>query len=86
MAEKTNYPDSDQSNRRGYPPADYENPPAENGGDLDLLETSHKSGKHSSVIMGAASRTDSAEARGAEHVPGAFGANVENISTGAGKK
>jgi hypothetical protein len=81
MPQRTNYPDSDQSNRRGYPPAEYENPPAEEGGDLDL-QTSHKSGKHSSVVKEADSRPDSGEGRKAEHVPGAFGSSNEE----AGRK
>jgi len=85
MAEKTNFPDSDQSNRRGYPPAEYENPPAEDGGDLDL-QTSHKSGKHSSVLKEAASRPDSGKGRGAEHVAGAFGSDNQEVSRNARKK
>jgi hypothetical protein len=76
MPQRTNYPDSDQSNRRGYPPEEYENPPAEEGGGLDL-QTSHKSGKHSSVVKEAASRPESGEGRKAGHVSGAFGSNNE---------
>ena len=70
--EKTNLPNSDRSVRKSNPDV----------GDLDTAEatdlteniqTSHKSGKHSSAEKLAASRPNFGEGRGAQPVDGAFG-------------
>lgn len=72
MAEKMNYPDSDKSTRHNHPAQDDELDT--NATDaIDGLQTSGKSGKHSTSIKLAASRPDYGTGRRAEHVDGAFG-------------
>lgn len=70
--EKTNFPDSDESARPKHPDAGDENVP-----DADTsvsgLQTSNKSGKHSTAEKLAASRPGFGTGRGAVPVDGAFG-------------
>jgi hypothetical protein len=74
--EKTNFPDSDQSARANHADAAEDNMP-----DADAsvagLQTSNKSGKHSSAEKLAASRPEFGTARGAVPVDGAFGKDDE---------
>src|SRR5579884_2993165 len=74
MDRKTNYPDSDESARRNHPDAADEAMP-----DVDTsvpdLQSSNKSGKHSSAEKLAASRPEFGAGRGAQPVDGAFGHN-----------
>lgn len=77
MDRKTNYPDSDQSARPKHPDA-----AADEGQDVDTslsgLQTSNKSGKHSTAEKLAASRPEFGEGRGAQPVDGAFGSEEGN--------
>jgi hypothetical protein len=73
--EKTNAPDSDESARKRHPDAADDPMP-----DVDTsvdLQTSNKSGKHSSAEKLAASRPGFGTGRGAVPVDGAFGANTD---------
>lgn len=76
MGTKFNAPDSDQSARKSHHPEE----------DLDTaettdanvnVETSRKTGKHSTAEKLAASRSEFAEGRRAQPVPGAFGRDAE---------
>lgn len=74
MGTKSNAPDSDQSARKSHHPNE----------DLDAaeaveanLQTSHKSGKHSTAEKLADSRPEFADGRGAQPVDGAFGRDTE---------
>jgi len=84
MDRKTNYPDSDESSRRKHPDAADEAMP-----DVDTstpgLQTSNKSGKHSSAEKLAASRPEFGTGRGAQPVDGAFGRNEEGESHPTGR-
>lgn len=83
--EKTNFPNSDESARKRHPDA---------AGDLipdadtsvSNLQTSNKSGKHSTAEKLAASRPEFGTGRGAVPVDGAFGADegeeTEHVVTG----
>jgi hypothetical protein len=77
MNRKTNPPDSDQTARRKHPDAAEDPMP-----DVDPappgLQTSNKSGKHSSAEKLAASRPEYGTGRGAEPVPGAFGEDEDD--------
>lgn len=70
--EKTNFPDSDESARRKHPDAGEENVPDADTS-IPNLQTSNKSGKHSSAEKLAASRPEFGTGRGAVPVDGAFG-------------
>ena len=81
MNNKTDLPDSDQSVRSKHPDSGDENPE-----DLDAfipdLQTSNKSGKHSTAEKLAASRPEFAAGRGAQPVDGAFGDDEDHVQTG----
>jgi hypothetical protein len=72
MAEKMNYPDSDESTRHNHPAQDDEMDSTAVEA-IDGLQTSGKAGKHSTAVKLAASRPDFGTGRRAEHVDGAFG-------------
>jgi len=72
MAEKMNQPDSDESTRHNHPAQDDELDTSADEA-VDGLQTSGKSGKHSTAMKLAASRPDYGTGRRAEHVDGAFG-------------
>lgn len=77
MDRKTNFPDSDRSVRSSHPDAGDENPEDVNATVPDL-QTSNKSGKHSSAEKLAASRPEFGAGRGAQQVSGAFGDDDTN--------
>lgn len=81
-ARKTNLPDSDETSRR-EPPSD-EGQDAAEATDLEVegLQTSNKSGKHSSVEKLAASRPEFGAGRDARAIPGAFGDDDSHAVTG----
>ncbi|HLH03088.1 MAG TPA: hypothetical protein VKX25_09980 [Bryobacteraceae bacterium] len=78
MSQKTNPPDSDETARRKHPDAEAE---AADDDELNAstegLQTSTKSGKHSSAEKLAASRPEFGTGRGAVPVDGAFGRDTE---------
>jgi hypothetical protein len=78
---KTNYPDSDESARRKHPDAADENVPDADTNIPDL-QTSNKSGKHSTAEKLAASRPEFGSGRGAQPVSGAFGDDPNHEVTG----
>lgn len=72
--EKTNFPDSDESARPKHSNAAGDNvPDADNP--VSGLQTSNKSGKHSTAEKLAASRPEFGTGRGAVPVDGAFGSD-----------
>jgi hypothetical protein len=76
MSQKnTKIPDSDVTARKRSSAADDPGPDAN---PIDDLQTSNKSGKHSSVKKLAASRPEFAEAPGAHPKAGAFGDGTPN--------
>jgi hypothetical protein len=76
MDRKTNYPDSDESARNYHPDAaETSIPDADTS--VSGLQTSNKSGKHSSAEKLAASRPEFGTGRGAQPVDGAFGKDEE---------
>ncbi len=81
MANKTNPPDSDETARSKHPYAGDEDMT-----DVDTpspdLQTSNKSGKHSSAEKLAASRPEFGAGRGAQPVSGAFGDDPSHPVTG----
>ncbi len=81
MNRKTNPPDSDQTARSQHPDAADDPMP-----DVDAaapgLQTSNKSGKHSSAEKLAASRPEFGTGRGAVPVDGAFGQEEAHPITG----
>lgn len=81
MDRKTNYPDSDESARHKHPDAADDTMP-----DVDPaapgLQTSNKSGKHSTAEKLAASRPEFGTGRGALPVDGAFGDDPTHQVTG----
>ncbi|HZQ53426.1 MAG TPA: hypothetical protein VFB14_14575 [Bryobacteraceae bacterium] len=81
MDRKTNLPDSDETARNKHPFTG-----DENVADADTatpgLQTSNKSGKHSSAEKLAASRPEFGAGRGAQPVPGAFGDDPNHVVTG----
>ena len=78
---KTNSPDSDESARASHPDAGEEMMP-DVSPDIDTLQTSNKSGKHSTVEKLAASRPEFLTAAGAHPVDGAFGDDPDHLVTG----
>jgi hypothetical protein len=78
---KTNSPDSDESARGKHPYAGDEliEDAAEN---IEGLQTSNKTGKHSSVEKLAASRPEFGSAAGAKPVDGAFGNDPDHNVSG----
>jgi hypothetical protein len=78
---KGNLPDSDETARRKHSYAGDEQI-EDASPDIEGLQTSNKSGKHSSVEKLAASRPEFGEGRGAQPVPGAFGEDEEHQVTG----
>ena len=81
MDKKTNPPDSDETARKKHSYADDEDIT-----DIDTaspdLQTSNKSGKHSSAEKLAASRPEFGAGRGAQPVSGAFGDDPSHPITG----
>jgi hypothetical protein len=76
MDRKTNYPDSDQSARKSH--ADTRDQETAESTDETLnVQTSNKSGKHSSAEKLSASRPELGEGRGAQPVDGGFGRDEE---------
>ena len=79
MNNKTNLPDSDESARSKHPDGGDES-------DFDPsqpnVQTSNKSGKHSTAEKLAASRPEFGAGRGAQPVSGAFGADENHQTTG----
>lgn len=80
MDRKTNAPDSDETARRKHPDAAAE-PIPDASADISGLQTSNKSGKHSSAEKLAASRPEFGTGRGAVPVDGAFGKDTEPHAT-----
>lgn len=78
---KTNQPNSDESARSKHPDSGDEAMP-DVSDDIDGLQTSNKSGKHSSVEKLAASRPEFGAGRGAQPVSGAFGKDPDHVVTG----
>jgi hypothetical protein len=74
---KTDLPDSDQSARGKHAQEQEEENLSEVTDVVTPLETSHKSGKHSTAEKLAASRPEFSPGRGAQHVDGAFGEEKE---------
>ena len=81
MDRKTNYPDSDESARNKHPDAAADNVPDADTSVPDL-QTSSKSGKHSTMEKLAAPRAEFGTGRGAEPVDGAFGNDPDHAITG----
>lgn len=78
---KTNLPDSDESARSKHPDAAADQ--VEDASlDIEGLQTSNKSGKHSTAEKLAASRPEFGTGRGAEPVDGAFGDDPNHVVTG----
>ena len=73
--EKTNFPDSDESARKKYPDADEDDLSPDVDTQVTDLQTSNKSGKHSSAEKLAGSRPGYGTGRGAVPVDGAFGSD-----------
>jgi hypothetical protein len=69
---KSNFPNSDETARGKHPYADEDAIP-DASDNVEGLQTSNKSGKHSSVEKLAASRPEFGAAAGAKPVDGAFG-------------
>jgi hypothetical protein len=80
-ARKTNLPDSDETSRR-RPPDDGQDPADATDLEIEGLQTSQKSGKHSSVEKLAASRPEFEAGRDARAIPGAFGDDDSHPVTG----
>lgn len=78
---KGNLPDSDETARSQHAYAGAE-VMEDVSADIEGLQTSNKSGKHSSVEKLAASRPEFGEGRGAQPVPGAFGEDPDHQITG----
>jgi hypothetical protein len=81
MDRKTNPPDSDQTARSKHPYAGDEDITDIDAASFDL-QTSNKSGKHSSAEKLAASRPEFGAGRGAQPVSGAFGDDPSHPVTG----
>ncbi|MBV9082812.1 MAG: hypothetical protein JOZ62_09065 [Acidobacteriaceae bacterium] len=81
MARKQNPPDSDETARSKHPYAGDENI-TDIEPTLPDLQTSNKSGKHSSAEKLAASRPELGAGRGAQPVSGAFGDDETHPVTG----
>jgi len=78
---KTNSPDSDETARGKHSYAGDEAMP-DVSSDIEGLQTSNKTGKHSSVEKLAASRPEFGAAAGAQPVDGAFGNDPQHVVTG----
>ncbi len=78
---KRNLPDSDESARQKHPYAGAEAMPDASSNTEDL-QTSNKTGKHSTAEKLAASRPEFGEGRGAQPVDGAFGDDESHEVTG----
>jgi hypothetical protein len=78
---KTNSPDSDETARGKHPYAGEEQI-EDASGDIEGLQTSNKTGKHSSVEKLAASRPEFGSSAGAKPVDGAFGDDPNHPVTG----
>ena len=78
---KTNRPDSDETARGKHPYAGAEQI-EDASQDIENLQTSNKTGKHSSVEKLAASRPEFGTGAGAKPVDGAFGDDPEHRVTG----
>jgi hypothetical protein len=78
---KSNFPDSDETARSQHPYTGDE-PIEDASTDIEGLQTSNKSGKHSSVEKLAASRPELGSGRGAQPVSGAFGDDESHQVTG----
>jgi hypothetical protein len=81
MDRKTNPPDSDETARKKHPYAGDEDITDIDAASPDL-QTSNKSGKHSSAEKLAASRPEFGAGRGAQPVSGAFGDDPSHAVTG----
>ncbi len=81
MDNKTNLPDSDRSVRSNHPDAGDENV-SDADTSIPNLQTSNKSGKHSTVEKLAASRPEFGSGRGAQTAAGGFGDDEEHVKTG----
>ena len=81
MDRKTNPPDSDETARKKHPYAGDEDITDIDAASPDL-QTSNKSGKHSSAEKLAASRPEFGAGRGAQPVSGAFGDDPSHPITG----
>ena len=81
MDRKQNFPDSDESARKKHPDAGADNVPDADTS-IPNLQTSNKSGKHSTAEKLAASRPEFGTGRGAEPVDGAFGNDPNHVITG----
>ena len=75
---KRNYPDSDQTARPKH--ALMSDDPTEAGDNIVGLQTSTKSGKHSSVEKLAQSRSEFKSGRDAQPVDGAFGNDPDEMA------
>jgi len=78
---KTHWPDSDESARSQHPDAAADQIP-DASQDIEGLQTSNKSGKHSTAEKLAASRPEFGTGRGAVPVDGAFGEDPDHVVTG----
>ncbi len=78
---KSNSPDSDETARAKHPYAGAEEVP-DASPDIEGLQTSNKSGKHSSVEKLAASRPEFGSGSGAKPVDGAFGDDPDHEISG----
>lgn len=81
MNNKTDLPDSDETARKKHPYAGDEKMDDIDAASPDL-QTSNKSGKHSSVEKLSASRPEFGAGRGAQPVSGAFGDDPSHVVTG----
>ena len=79
MDRKVNYPDSDESARSKHPGLDDEDT-TEISDQTENLQTSVKSGKHSTVEKLSASRPEFGTGRGAVPVDGAFGRDEDAMA------
>ncbi len=80
-AAKSNMPDSDETARAKHPDAAAEDIP-DASSNIEDLQTSNKSGKHSSAEKLAASRPEFGTSPGARPVDGAFGDDPDHVTTG----
>ena len=81
MNNKNNAPDSDESVRSNHPDSGDENDSDTETSSLNL-QTSNKSGKHSTAEKLAASRPEFGAGRGAQPVAGGFGDDEDHAVTG----
>src|ERR1700712_4014998 len=78
---KTNSPDSDETARQKHPYAGDEQI-EDASQNIEDLQTSNKTGKHSTVEKLAASRPEFGTSPGAKPVDGAFGKDADHVVTG----